>query len=107
VRVVLAAVLAAVLVPAAGAVGAALGFALSELVLVALGSRAATQARFPVRVARPVLAALVAALPMAAAVAPLRANLPLAILAGVVTYGAAVALGARISPRLRRELGYS
>ncbi|HVQ28003.1 MAG TPA: polysaccharide biosynthesis C-terminal domain-containing protein, partial [Vicinamibacteria bacterium] len=107
VRVVLAAILAAVLVPAAGAVGAALGFVLSELVLVALGSRAATQARFPVRVARPVLAALVAALPMAAAVAPLRANLPLAILAGVITYGAAVALGARISPRLRRELGYS
>ena len=58
-------------------------------------------------VARPVLAALVAALPMAAAVVPLRANLPLAILVGVVTYGAAVALGLRISPRLRRELGYS
>ena len=107
VRVVLAAALSALLVPAAGAVGAALGFVASELALVALGTRAATGARFPVGVARPVLVALAAALPMAAVVLPLRAHLPLAVVVGALVYGLAVAAGLRVLPRLRRELGYS
>ena len=107
VRVVLAALLAALLVPAVGGMGAALGFVLSELVLVSLGSRASTRARFSVGVARPVLAALFLALPMAAVVWPVRGNLPLALLAGAFTYALAVAVGLGISPRLRHELGYS
>ena len=107
VRVALAAALAALLVPAAGAVGAALGFVLSEWVLVALGTRAATAARFPVGVARPVLLALGATLPMAVVVIPLRAHLPLAVAAGALVYALAVAFGLRAFPRLRREVGYS
>ena len=107
VRVGLAALLAALLVPTAGAVGAALGFVASEWVLVGLGRRAAKAARFPVEAGRPALLALGAALPMAIVVMPLRAHLPLAVAAGALGYGLVVALGFRISPRLRRELGYS
>ena len=107
VRVVLAAVFAAVLVPPFGAVGAALGFALSELVLVVLGTRAAASARFPVAVVRPALLALAAALPMAVVVMPLRANAPAAILVGAFAYALAVVAGLRVFPRLRVELGYS
>ena len=107
VRVVLAALLAALLVPAAGALGAALGFVLSELVLVVLGTRAARGARFPVRSIRPALVALGAALPMAAAVMPLRTHLAPAVVTGALVYGLVVAAGYRVFPRLRRELGYS
>lgn len=105
-RVVLAGLFAALLVPAAGGPGAALGFASSELVLVALGARAARAAGFPVRIARPTLLALAASLPMAAAVWPVRHDLLQAILVGVLAQGATLAVLAR-SPRLRRELGYS
>jgi O-antigen/teichoic acid export membrane protein len=105
-RVVLAGLFAGVLVPAAGGPGAALGFASSELVLVALGARAARGAGFPVRIARPTLLALAASLPMAAAVWPVRHDLLQAILVGVLAQSATLAVLAR-SRRLRRELGYS
>jgi O-antigen/teichoic acid export membrane protein len=107
VRVILAAALAALLVPAWGGPGAAMGFVLSELVLLALGTRAAMSARFPVGVVRPALVALAASVPMAAVVIPLRAHLPLAVVAGVLVYALTVAVGLKVSPRLRRELGYS
>ncbi len=106
-RVVLAAVLAALLVPVAGAVGAGVGFAVSELVLLALGTRAARSARFPVAILHPALLALGAALPMAAVVMPLRGHLPLAVVAGALVYVLTVAAALRVFPRLRRELGYA
>ena len=105
-RVVLAGVFAALLVPVAGGPGAALGFALSECVLVGLGVRAAREAGFPVALARPALLALAASLPMAAAVWPVRHDLPQALLVGGLVYGATLVALAR-SRRLRRELGYS
>jgi O-antigen/teichoic acid export membrane protein len=105
-RVVLAALFAAVLVPAAGGPGAALGFAASECVLVALGARDARAAGFPVRIARPVLLAFAVSVPMAAAVLPLRHDLLPALAVGVLTFGATLALLAR-SRRVRGELGYS
>jgi O-antigen/teichoic acid export membrane protein len=106
VRVALAAVLAALLVPAWGGRGAAFGFVLSELALLGLGARAARQASFPVAVARPTLLALLATVPMAAVVFPLRAQLPLALVAGALSFGATL-LGLAVSKRLRRDLGYS
>ena len=71
VRVLLAALLAALLVPVAGASGAAAGFVLSQLVLLLLGARAAARAGFAVAVARPIVLALLATVPMALAVLPL------------------------------------
>ncbi len=105
-RVALATVLAAVLVPVAGGPGAALGFALSEAALLVLGARAARHASFAIDSVRPTLLALLASLPMAALVWPLRAHLPLALGVGVVAFAATVALLAR-SARVRFELGYS
>jgi polysaccharide transporter, PST family len=106
-RVILAAALAALLVPGWGGAGAALGFVLSELVLLALGTRAASSVRFPVAVVRPALLALAGTLPMAVVVAPLRGRLPLALVAGVLVYALTVAAGLYLSTRLRREMGYS
>jgi len=105
-RVLLAGVLAAALVPVAGAMGAALGFVVSEVVLVFLGARATRRAHFEVRVVRPVALALLAALPMGLCVWPLRAQLPLAVVVGILVFGSAAATLWR-SPRLRRDLGYS
>jgi O-antigen/teichoic acid export membrane protein len=107
VRVVLAALLAAVLVPFAGASGAAAGFVLSELVLLLLGARAAERAGFPVAVSRPILLALLATVPMALAVLPLRGRLLLAVAVGGVVFVSTLAVTAAILPRLRRDLGYS
>ncbi|HEY6547836.1 MAG TPA: polysaccharide biosynthesis C-terminal domain-containing protein, partial [Vicinamibacteria bacterium] len=105
-RVALATVLAAVLVPLAGGPGAALGFALSEAALLVLGARAARHASFAIDSVRPTLIALLASLPMAALVWPLRGQLPLALGVGVVAFAATLALLAR-SSRVRFELGYS
>jgi O-antigen/teichoic acid export membrane protein len=105
-RVVLAALLAAALVPAAGGRGAALGFVVSEWVLVVLGARAVREAGFAVQVLRPVGLAALAALPMGVAVWPMRGNLPLALLVGVAVFALVTALLWR-SPRLRHDLGYS
>jgi O-antigen/teichoic acid export membrane protein len=104
VRVLSAALLALLFVPKAGAAGAAMGFVASELLLLVLGARAARAAAFPVRVARPTLLALLAAVPMAAVVLPLRSNLALALAAGVVVFGVTLATLAS-SQRLRRDLG--
>lgn len=107
VRVVLAALLAAVLVPVAGASGAAAGFVLSELVLLVLGARAAERAGFAVAVSRPTLLALLATVPMALAVLPLRGRLLPAVAVGGVVFVSTLAVAATVLPRLRRDLGYS
>jgi O-antigen/teichoic acid export membrane protein len=105
VRVALAALLAAVLVPRWGGPGAAVGFVLSEIVLVALGTRAVRAVGFGVGVARPLLLAALASLPMAALVLPVRDRLLLALPLGAAAFAAALALLAR-SKRVRLELGY-
>jgi hypothetical protein len=106
VRVALAGALALALVPVLGGPGAAVGFGLSEAVLLVLNVRAARAAAFPVGVTRPTLVALLAALPLAAAVAPVRDDLVSAILLGMAVFAATLALLWRV-PRLRRELGYA
>jgi O-antigen/teichoic acid export membrane protein len=90
-RVVAAVGLALVLVPRLGAVGAAVGLAGAEWLLLALGWLACRSAGFDVRVARPVGWALVACLPMALAVSGVRASLVLAIPLGALTYVATLA----------------
>jgi hypothetical protein len=64
-RIVAAFVLASILVPRFGAIGAAAGFAVAEVLLLLLGLRACSAARFAVPVARPLGFALLAAGPMA------------------------------------------
>jgi O-antigen/teichoic acid export membrane protein len=105
-RVAVAAMLAAVLVPAFGGLGAAVGFVASELLLLGLGSRACAAAAFPIPLVRPVVLALGAALPMAAAVAPFRDRLPLAVAAGGLVYVVTLAALWRWAPLIRRDLGY-
>jgi O-antigen/teichoic acid export membrane protein len=106
VRVAAAGVFAVAFVPWAGAAGASAGFVLSELLLVVLGARATRRAGFAVHAARPTLVALLATLPMAAVVLPLRSHLVAGVGAGVVVF--AVTTAALISSaRLRRNLGYS
>jgi O-antigen/teichoic acid export membrane protein len=106
VRVVTAGLLALVFVPWAGAEGASAGFVASELLLLVLGARAARRAGFPVAIVRPTLVALLATLPMAAMVLPLRGNLPLAVAAGAIVFGGTVTALVS-SARLRHNLGYS
>jgi len=103
VRVAVAAGLALVLVPAQGAVGAAVGFLASELLLLFLGTRACRAARLPVAVHGAVLRALVASLPMAAAVffAP---SLPVAVGVGLVAYAATLLVLWKVRPAFVRDL---
>jgi O-antigen/teichoic acid export membrane protein len=96
VRVVVAAVLAWAIVPSYGAVGAAVGFVLSELLLLALGARACAAARLAVPVGRPILRGLVAALPMAMAVALAGLGFTLSVGLGVAVYGITLALAWRL-----------
>jgi O-antigen/teichoic acid export membrane protein len=105
-RILAAFVLASVLVPRLGATGAAIGFVCAELLLLLLGSRAATAAGFPVPVARPVAGGLVATVPMALAVWGVRDSLPLALTVGVLTYVATLAAAWQLLPGpVRRLLG--
>ena len=91
VRIAVAFVLALILVPRFGATGAAAGFVTAEVILLVLGLRACTAARFPVPVAGPVAFGLLATVPMALAVWGVRESLPLALVVGVVTYVATLA----------------
>ena len=103
-RIVVAFVLALVLVPRFGATGAAVGFVASEVILMLLGTRACTGARFAVPVAQPVGLALVATLPMALAVWGVRDSLPLALTVGVITYAATLAAVWRLLPGVTGRL---
>jgi O-antigen/teichoic acid export membrane protein len=91
VRVSIATLLALVLVPRFGAVGGALGFLISELVLLALAARACARAGFPVPVLKPMLVGLAAATPMAALVATLGGGLLVSIPLGLLAYSLTLA----------------
>jgi O-antigen/teichoic acid export membrane protein len=104
VRVLVAGVLAFVLVPSLGARGAALGFLASELLLLALGTRAARAAGFPVATTGPVARAALASLPMATAVALADASLPVSLVVGLVAYAATLVVLWRARPGLVHDL---
>jgi O-antigen/teichoic acid export membrane protein len=103
-RVVAALALALVLVPPLGAVGAAVGLAGAEWLLLVLGWLACRSASFEVRIAKPVAWALAACVPMALAVSGVRSNLVLAIPVGALTYAATLAGAWRLAPGLARGL---
>jgi O-antigen/teichoic acid export membrane protein len=98
VRVTLASLLAFALVPPYGAVGGALGFLISEMVLLALAERACAAARFPVPVLRPILIAVAAALPMAAVVATAGGGVLVSVVLGLVVYVLTLAAAWKIAP---------
>ncbi|HXK11804.1 MAG TPA: lipid II flippase MurJ [Vicinamibacteria bacterium] len=104
VRVAAAAVLATSLVPPLGAVGAAIGLASAEWLLLGLGWMACRRAAFAVPVAVPAGGALLACVPMALAVSGLRDRLPFAVAVGGLTWAATLALALRLRPALAREL---
>ena len=99
-RVAAAAAFAVVLIPRLGAAGAAAGFLLAELLLLALSTRACAVAGFEVPVARPLLAALGVTVPMAAAVALAGAGMIASVVVGVVTYGLTLVVARRLAPGL-------
>jgi O-antigen/teichoic acid export membrane protein len=99
-RVVAATGLALVLIPRFGAAGAASGFLLAELLLLALSARACAGVGFDVPVARPLLAALGVTFPMAAAVALAGGGTVASVAVGVVTYGLTLMVARRWAPRL-------
>jgi O-antigen/teichoic acid export membrane protein len=103
-RIAAAFVLALILVPRFGATGAAVGFVIAEVLLLAIGLRACSAARFAVPVARAILAALVASVPMALAVSGVSDNLLLALAVGLVTYAATLAAAWRLAPGLAGRL---
>jgi O-antigen/teichoic acid export membrane protein len=103
-RVAAALGLALVLVPRLGAVGAAVGLAGAEWLLLALGSVACRSAAFEVRIARPVGWALLACVPMALAVSGVSGSLVLAIPVGALTYAATLAGAWRLAPGLARGM---
>jgi hypothetical protein len=90
--VVAALLLAVPLVSAAGGVGAALGIVVAEWLLLLLAARACRAALFEVELGRPLAWALVATLPMALVVFPLRADLWLALPLGAAVQLAAAAV---------------
>jgi O-antigen/teichoic acid export membrane protein len=99
-RVTAATALALVLVPPFGALGAAAGFLLAELLLLMLSTRACAGAGFGVPVARSLLAALAVTVPMAVAVALVGAGTMASVLLGIGTYGLTLAVARRLAPRL-------
>jgi putative peptidoglycan lipid II flippase len=103
-RVSLAFALSFVLVPALGPRGAALGFVLAEWLLLLLGWIACRSAGFEVRLARPFGWALLACVPMSLAVSGVRESLGLALTVGALTWAATLALGVRLRPALGREM---
>jgi O-antigen/teichoic acid export membrane protein len=100
IRVMAATLLALVLVPRFGIVGGAVGFVLSEVVLLVLAARACASVRFPVPVLQPVVVALAAAAPMGLVVAAVGGGLALSVLLGVVAYGFTLAVAWRFTPVL-------
>jgi len=104
VRVAVATSLAFVLVPSLGARGAALGFLASELLLLALGTRAARAAHFAVATTGAVARAALASLPMAAAVMMADASLPVALSTGLVAYAATLGVLWRARPSFVHDL---
>lgn len=100
VRVTLASVLAFVLVPPFGAMGGALGFLISEVVLLALAIRACAAVSFPVPVLKPILVGVVAALPMAAVVATAGGGLLVSVALGLVAYLLTLAVVWRFAPEI-------
>jgi O-antigen/teichoic acid export membrane protein len=98
VRVLAATVLAFVLVPRFGVAGAAVGFLASELLLGALAWRACALARFAVPLAKPLLLAVCASVPMGLAVARFGGKPVAAALLGVLIYGATLAAAWRLAP---------
>src|SRR5262249_50813376 len=104
-RLAVAALLAPGLIVLFGAWGAATGFVASELVRLALASRACRKAQFPVPVARPLALGLAAALPMAAAVALVGGGALSGAALGACIYGATLLLAWRFTPRLERLVG--
>jgi O-antigen/teichoic acid export membrane protein len=100
IRVGLAALLAVGLVPPFGAMGAAVGFLLSEAALMALAARGCALAGFPVPVSGPVARAAALTVPMAVVVALLGRSLAQTVGLGVVTYAATLAATWRIKPDL-------
>jgi O-antigen/teichoic acid export membrane protein len=99
IRVAAAALFALVLVPRLGELGAAGGFLASELLLLLLAARACRNARFAVPLAGPLLRALAASLPMAAAVALAGAGLVVSVALGALVYAATLGLAWRLAPR--------
>jgi O-antigen/teichoic acid export membrane protein len=99
IRVAAAALFALVLVPRLGELGAAAGFLASELLLLLLAARACRNARFAVPLARPLLLALAASLPMVAAVALAGAGLVVSVALGALVYAATLGLALRLAPR--------
>ena len=96
--VLAATVLAFVLVPRFGVAGAAVGFLASELLLGALAWRACALARFAVPLAKPLLLAVCASVPMGLAVARFGGKPVAAALLGVLIYGATLAAAWRLAP---------
>ncbi len=97
-RIGVAFALALILVPRHGATGAAAGFVVAEILLLALGARACARSRFPIPLVKPVALALLATGPMALAVSGVRDQLPLALALGVLTYAATLAASWRLLP---------
>jgi O-antigen/teichoic acid export membrane protein len=104
IRVAAAAALALLLVPRLGEQGAAAGFLAAELLLALLAARACRAANFAVPLARPLLRALAASLPMAGAVALLGGGLVPSVVLGALVYVVTLAVAWRwLPPHLRRE----
>jgi O-antigen/teichoic acid export membrane protein len=103
-RVVLAALIASLLVPRLGLSGAAVGLLCAESALLLMNVLACARAAFRVPLLRPLAWALLACLPMAVAVVPLRAHLLAALAAGVATWLATLALAAWLAPSFVRQV---
>jgi O-antigen/teichoic acid export membrane protein len=105
-RVALAFALAFLLVPRFGAAGASAGLVCAEWGLLLAGRAACRRASFPLPVARPLVYALLACIPMALAVVNVREALPLALPMGVLTWVATLLAASRLLPaRVRRLTG--
>jgi len=106
VRVGLAAALAFLLVPRFGGLGAAWGFMVSEMALLALTTHACATAGFRVNPVAPTVRALLVSIPMAVLVglAP-AAPLPVAVGIGLLAYAATLGAAFWLVPGLLRDLG--
>jgi O-antigen/teichoic acid export membrane protein len=101
-RLAVALLCASVLVPALGPVGAACGFVTSEVVLLFLIHRACRRAGFAIAIASPLAIAVALTLPMTCAVWLTTGALWVRLAAGILCYGATLALAFALWPRLRR-----
>jgi O-antigen/teichoic acid export membrane protein len=104
VRLGVASLLAAALIPSFGPSGAAAGFLVAELTLLALVSRACRAERLEAPLASPLRTAALASVPMAAGALAARAEPLLALVVGVASYAAALAAASLLGPRLAERL---